>query len=80
MFTCTDTDIVTRVNCNDYVSAVSNLSVLMSKFDVTRPSNFHKVLKTSVSRVFEFTHRSSAVFNFNPVTVIMCRARWLCGL
>ena len=45
----TGTDIVTRTNCNDYVSAVSNLSVLMSKFDVTRPSNFHKVLKTSVT-------------------------------
>ena len=36
------------MNFNDHVSAVSNLSVLMSKFDVMRPCNFHKVLKTSV--------------------------------
>ena len=37
------------MNFNDYVSTVSNLSVVMSKFDVTRPCNFHKVLKNSVS-------------------------------
>ena len=37
------------MNSNDYVSTVSDLSVPMSKFDVTRPSNFHKVLKTSVT-------------------------------
>ena len=37
------------MNFNDQVSAVSNLSVLMSKFDVMRPCNFHKVLKTSVT-------------------------------
>ena len=33
---------------HDYESAVSDLSVLMSKIDVMRPSNFHKVLKNSV--------------------------------
>ena len=36
------------MNSNDYVNAVFGLSVPMSKFDVTRPSNFHEVLKTSV--------------------------------
>ena len=36
------------MNFNDHISTVSNLSVLMSKFDVMRPCNFHKVLKTSV--------------------------------
>ena len=47
------------MNCNDYVSAVSNLSVLMSKFDVTRPSNFHKVLKTSVLVVLMYEAKKS---------------------
>ena len=37
------------MNSNDYVSTVSDLSVPLSNFDVTRPSNFHKVRKTSVS-------------------------------
>ena len=37
------------MNSNDYVSVVSDLSVVMSKSEVTRPNNFHKVLKTSVS-------------------------------
>ena len=40
------------MNSNDYVSTVSGLSVPMSKFDVTRPSNFHKVLKTSVFAIY----------------------------
>ena len=43
MFASTDIAIRTA---NDYVNVVSNLSVSMSKFDVMRPSNFHKVLKT----------------------------------
>ena len=38
------------------------------------------ILFELVSCVFEFTHRSSAIFNFNAVTVITCRARQLCGL
>ena len=33
---------------NDYKNAVSKLSVSMSKADVTRLSNFRKVLKNSV--------------------------------
>ena len=39
------------MNINDYVSVVSRLSVIMSKFEVTRPYNFHKVLKTSVLNI-----------------------------
>ena len=33
---------------HDYESAISDLSVLMTKIDVTRPSNFHQVLKNCV--------------------------------
>ena len=37
------------MNCNDdYENAVSNFPIPLSKFDVMKPSNFHKVLKTSV--------------------------------
>ena len=36
------------MNFNDHVRAVSNLSVQMPKFDVTRLSDFHEVLKNSV--------------------------------
>ena len=39
------------MNSNDYINVVSELSVLMSKFDVTRPSNFHEVPKTSILSV-----------------------------
>ena len=46
-----------RTSCNldhcyhephDYVSAVSDLLFPMSKFDVKKPSSFHKVQKNSV--------------------------------
>ena len=59
MFTSTDIAIRTA---NDYLNAVSSLLVPMSKFDMMRPLNFHKGLKTSV-RIFpvsfcsSFTHR-----------------------
>ena len=42
-------DVYRYINYDDYVSAVSELSVPMSKVDVTRLSNFHKVLKNSVT-------------------------------
>ena len=53
------------MNCNDYVSAVSNLSVLMSKLDVTRPSNFRKVLKTSVNREGCFLNQDILILTFH---------------
>ena len=37
------------MNHNDYLRAVSELSVPMSKADVMRLSNFHKALKNSVT-------------------------------
>ena len=56
------------MNHNDYVSVVSNLSVLMPKFDVMIFSNFHKVLKnlavfSSKIRLFEYSY--SIFFNFS---------------
>ena len=41
------------MNHNHYVNVVSNLSVQMPKFDVTRLSDFHEVLKNSVQRFSE---------------------------
>ena len=43
------------MNFNDYASAVSDLSVLMSKFDVTRRCNFYRVLKTFVPFAYSRT-------------------------
>ena len=36
------------MNQSDYVCAVSDLSVPLSKFDMTKPSDFYKVLQNSV--------------------------------
>ena len=46
---CSGNEIVTLSHePPDYINTISNLSFPMSKFDVMRPSNFHKVLKNSV--------------------------------
>ena len=37
------------MNDNEYLSTICELSFPMSKVDVTRPSNFHIVLRNSVS-------------------------------
>ena len=50
------------------VSTVSDVSVPMSKFDVTRPSNFHKVLKTSV-QIYLLEVHALCKQNFNQLHV-----------
>ena len=67
------------MNSNDYVSVASDLSVIMSKFEVTRPYNFHKVLKTSVTKFFSLQNRycSSGSDNLLNPRAFVCDNRFL---
>ena len=55
------------MNNNDYINTVSDLSVPMSKFDMTRPSNFHRVLKTSVLIFTTHVHRMICHYDYEEI-------------
>ena len=59
------------MNSNDYASVVSDLSVIMSKFEVTRPYNFHEVLKTSVIIAVRLTISVHVQVNNRPFMLLV---------